>query len=186
MSFKSLKSKCLSKPMPTFEIRELDIRNDGEVEQVDRLYRETFKEQPHEVILAPNNTNQAIDQGRLTTNIKVFVAVEKNVVLGLAIGSVLNQTKFRELEGKKVYVLHNLVVAREHCRRGIATALNAARLKHAQETKSDCMLGSTLSTNYPRRMQFEKEGFRKFSGEVVFDRKFRQSFRILHYVKHLR
>ncbi|MFH0713835.1 MAG: GNAT family N-acetyltransferase [Candidatus Micrarchaeota archaeon] len=172
--------------MPNFEIRELDIRNEEEVEQVDRLYRETFKELPHEVILTPDNVRPAVDRGRSITHVKVFVAVEKNVVLGLAVGSVLNQTKFRELEGKKVYVLHNLAVAKEHRRRGIATALNLARLKHAQETKSDCILGSTLSTNYPRRTQLEKEGFRKFSGEVIIDRKLRQSFRVLHYIKHLR
>ncbi len=179
--------------MVSFTISELNYRDAREVKQAALVYSRGFSEEPTNLNLTPARAeyelHHLLQPFSGSTERKVFVAKnEKGEVIGIAAGKLRNPDRVFEkkhLGGDNHYFMHGLTVHPDYRRRGIASALNQARLQHCKELGCKVAYSFTTAENAARQRQFAKEGFEKFHESRVFEHHAAKNLLVYHYLKRL-
>ncbi len=162
--------------MSEIKVEELNYRKKQDVEETAKLHGTAFSGYPwfehwplEESLKEVHSWKALKKNGRG----KVFVArAPDGRIIGLAVGHLHQPTKHSKEVSQKLgkgkhYYLRKIATHPDFLRRGIAKALTAARLKHAQKLNCTKVYGWTSVDNTPKIEQFEKEGFRDFHREVT-------------------
>lgn len=97
----------------------------------------------------------------------VFVAADGDAVVGYVFAA-LEPFSWKELRAPAGYI-HDVLVAEEACRKGIATALMEAACQWLREHGAPRVLLGTAAKNVPGQTLFRKLGFRETMIEMTLE-----------------